>query len=63
MKIITLQLTEEQAEAVGYALQKAIREVKAQPTYLTDTYYQDLRARLATSYDKLDTAPQEEVAA
>lgn len=62
MKTITLELTEEQAEAVGYAIRKAAREVKAQPTFAADTYYRDLHSRLESSYTKLDTAPQKEVA-
>jgi len=63
MKTYTLTITEDQAHAIGYALRNSIKEIKAKPEFAKDEYFQELVARLESSYTALDIAPEKEVAA
>ena len=63
MKTYTLTITEDQAQATGFAIRNAIQFIKAKPEYSKDEYFQQLVHNLETSYTALDTAPEKEVAA
>ena len=57
MKTYTMTVTEEQAEAIGYALMQAIRHNKSRRAD-GDHHAADLVLRLEAAYRVLDTAPE-----
>jgi len=66
MKQYTLTLTEAEAEAIGFALKRASRDLektKAQDDAGGDTYWKNFRWSLRAAYENLNTCPMQEVEA
>jgi len=61
-KQYTLTLTQEEAEAVGFALKRASRELEKTKDN-DDTYWESFRRALRSAYENLDTCPMKEVEA
>jgi hypothetical protein len=57
MKTYTMTVTEEQAEAIGYALMQSIKDNKSRRAD-GDHHAADLVRRLEEAYRVLDTAPE-----